>query len=179
MLEKINIPLEELRFDTDRFIIRPFKMSDIGPSYKMNLDPEVSRYTCDGDIPTEHGMEKRIIEDVFGDYEKFGFGRLAIEWKENGKFIGFTGLKYLDDLDVVDIGYRLKKEYWGLGIATEAGKISIDLGFNKLGLERIIAMILPQNTNSIRVAEKLGMQFKNDIEEQGQLARVYEISKWF
>jgi len=84
-----------LFIETERLLIRPFKMEDIEPSYVMNLDAEVSKYTGDGGVVSKKEIERRIVENVFGDYEKYGFGRLAVELKGENKFIGFAGLKYL------------------------------------------------------------------------------------
>lgn len=169
--------MSNLIIETERLLIRPFTMEDIEPSYAMNLDAEVSRYTADGGVLSKKEIERRIVENVFGDYKKYGFGRLAVELKGENKFIGFTGLKYLEDLDEVDLGYRFMKEYWGKGIATESGKACVNLGFNKLGLKRIIAMVLPENLGSIRVLEKLNFEFEKEIIEDNQLAKVYSLIK--
>jgi len=152
-------------------------MEDIEPSYKMNLDAEVSRYTGDGGVVSKKEIERRIIENVFGDYEKHGFGRLAVELKGENKFIGFTGLKYLEDMDEVDLGYRFMKEYWGKGIATESAKACLNLGFETLELNKIIAMVLPENIGSIRVLEKLNFEYEKDIIEDNQLAKIYSLIK--
>ena len=169
--------MSDIIIETERLLIRPFTMEDIEPSYAMNLDEEVSRYTADGGVVSKKEIERRIVENVFGDYKKYGFGRLAVELKRENKFIGFTGLKYLEDMDEVDLGYRFMKEYWGKGIATESGKACVNLGFNKLGLKRIIAMVLPENTGSIHVLEKLNFKFKKEIIEDNQLAQVYSLIK--
>ena len=166
-----------LFIETERLLIRPFKMEDIEPSYIMNLDAEVSKYTGDGGVVSKEEIERRIVENVFGDYEKHGFGRLAVELKEENKFIGFTGLKYLEDMAEVDLGYRFMKEYWGKGIATESAQACVDLGFNTLGLERMIAMVLPENKGSIRVLEKLDFVYEKEIVEDNQLAKVYSLIK--
>ena len=166
-----------LFIETERLLIRPFKMEDIEPSYTMNLHAEVSRYTGDGRIVSKKEIERRIVENVFGDYKKHGFGRLAVELKGENKFIGFTGLKYLEDLDEVDLGYRFMKEYWGKGIATESAKACVNLGFNTLGLKRMIAMVLPKNIGSIRVLEKLNFEYEKDIIEDNQLAKIYSLIK--
>jgi len=150
-------------------------MKDIEPSYEMNLDAEVSKYTGDGGVVSKKEMERRIVENVFGDYDKYGFGRLAVEWKAENKFIGFTGLKYLEDLNEIDIGYRFMRDYWGKGIATESGRAIIDWGFTKLGVEKIIALILPENIPSIRVSEKLGMKYEKDIMEYDLKLKLYSI----
>ncbi len=63
----------------------------------------------------------------------------------------------MPEFDKVDLGYRLKKEYWGMGYATEASKAIIDHGFNVLNLDLIIAIALPENKASIRIMEKVGM----------------------
>ena len=152
-------------------------MEDIEPSYKMNLDAEVSRYTGDGGVVSKKEIERRIIENVLGDYQKHGFGRLAVELKGENKFIGFTGLKYLEDMNEVDLGYRFMKKYWGKGIATESAQACVNLGFNTLGLKRIIAMVLPENKGSIRVLEKLNFEYEGEIIEDNQLAKIYALIK--
>lgn len=166
-----------LIIETERLIIRPFSVDDIEPSYAMNLDAEVSKYTGDGGIVTKEEIERRIIEDVFGDYEKHGFGRLAVELKGRNKFIGFTGLKYLEDMGEVDLGYRFMKKYWGKGIATESAKACVNLGFETLGLKKMIAIVLPENSSSIRVLEKLNFKYEKDIVEDNQLAKLYSLIK--
>ena len=171
------MPYSNLTIETERLIIRPFTLADIEPSYTMNLDANVSKYTADGGVVSKQEIERRITENVFGDYKKHGYGRLAVELKGENKFIGFTGLKYLEDLKEVDLGYRFMQPYWGKGIATEAGKACLELGFNSLGLTKIIAMALPENKNSIGVLEKLNFKFEKEIMEGNQLARLYSVYK--
>ncbi|MGB1102692.1 MAG: GNAT family N-acetyltransferase [Crocinitomicaceae bacterium] len=163
--------------ETERLLIRPFTLDDIPASYEMNLDAEVSKYTDDGGVVSLEEMERRIVEDVLGDYNKHGFGRLVVELKAEKKFIGFTGLKYLADLDEVDLGYRFMKKYWGKGYATESGKACLKFGFETLGLDKIIAMVLPENEGSIHVLEKLGFHYDKDIEEDGEMAKLFVIQK--
>jgi len=153
----------DFKLETDRLVLRPFHLNDIEPSYLMNLDPEVSKYTGDGGIVDKKEIERRIKEDVWGDYRKYGFGRMAIELKNENKFIGFCGLKYLPEMDEVDLGYRFIRKYWGQGFATEAGKASLDHGFLNLQLNKIIGLAMPENTASIHVLEKLGFQYEKNI----------------
>ncbi len=163
----------DVLLETDRLLIRPFKLSDIEPSYEMNLDAEVSKYTGDGGVVSKAELERRITEDVFGDYEKYGYGRLAVELKGVDQFIGFTGLKYLPDLEVTDIGFRFKRKYWGKGIATESSRAIIEYGFNDLMLDKIVGLVLPENIKSVNVLKKLGFIYEKDILEDGLLARQY------
>lgn len=162
-----------LYIETERLLIRPFTLEDIEPAYKMNLDADVSRYTSDGGVVNKEELERRIVENVFGDYEKHGYGRLAVELKVENKFIGFTGLKYLEDMDEVDLGYRFIKKYWGMGIATEAGRASLKFGFDSLNLDRIIGLVVPENIGSIRVLEKLNFKFEKDLYENDLLIKLY------
>ena len=166
-----------LKIETERLIIRPFRMEDLEASYEMNLDAEVSKFTGDGGIVSKKEIERRIIEDVFGDYKKHGFGRLAVELKGENKFIGFTGLKYLPDMDEVDIGFRFMKKYWGKGIATESANACIKFGFENLELNKIIGLVLPENIASIRVLKKLGFEYEKEFIEDRLKVHLYSIHK--
>ena len=164
-------------FETERLWLRPFTMDDVEPSYEMNLDSEVSRYTGDGGIQSLETIRERIQEDVLGDYARFGYGRFAVVHKKDQRFIGFSGLKYLERYKSVDIGYRLMRDYWGKGLATEASKPFIDMGFEQLNLNRIIGLVLPENKASVKVLKKLGLQYSHLIEEEGEFADLYEIDR--
>ena len=175
---KINdLSLDHLIIETERLLIRPFNLEDIEPSFEMNLDAEVSRYTGDGGVVSKQEIERRIVENVFGDYQKHGYGRLAVELKEERKFIGFTGLKYIENLKEVELGYRFMRDYWGKGIATETGRACIDLGFNTLDLSKIIAMVLPENEGSIHVLDKLSFKYEKQIIEDDLFIHIYSLFK--
>ena len=165
------------RIETERLILRPHTIEDILPAYEMNLDTEVSKYTGDGGVVSLSEIERRIKEDVMGDYAKYGFGRFAVELKSKNKFIGFAGLKYLEDLDEVDLGYRLMSEYWGKGYATEASRACVKFGFEVLELDRVIALVMPDNEASINVLLKLGFKFDTFIEEDGEQVKKYSLEK--
>ena len=164
-----------LIIETERLLLRPYTVNDIEAAYQMNLDPEVSRYTGDGGVHSLEEIDTIIRTHVLGDYQKHGFGRMAVVWKETNEYIGFSGLKYLPEFDAVDIGYRFKSAFWGKGIATEANLPFIDYGFKTLKLNKIIGMAFPENKASVRVLEKLGLRFKKWIEEDGETLAWYEI----
>ena len=162
---------------TSRLILRPFRTEDIQPAYEMNLDAEITRYTGDGGVVSRAETERRIKEDVLGDYAKHGYGRMAVELISENKFIGFCGLKYLEDLQEVDLGYRLMTKYWGQGLATEAARACVQYGFEELNVLNMIAFVLPENIGSVRVLEKLGFQYEKEVEEDGILAKLYRLEK--
>ena len=163
--------------NTERLLLRPFQLSDIPAAYEMNLDPLVSKYTGDGGVLSEAELSKRIREDVLGDYQKYGYGRLVVELKGVDSFIGFAGLKYLSDLDAVDLGYRFKPQYWGKGIATEAGMACVQYGWEELKLATILGFVLPANLGSVRVLEKLNFQFDRELREEGLCFHQYLLKK--
>lgn len=167
--------LPNLTLSTKRLLLRPFTPEDIHPCYLMNLDPEVSQYTGDGGVVSKAEVQRRITVHVLGDYKKYGFGRLAVELKATRQFIGFAGLKYLEDLKEVDLGYRFIKAHWGNGYATEAAHAAVSFGFEKLELKKIIAMAFAQNTASVRVLEKLGFEYEKNIVEDGEQVGWYEL----
>jgi len=168
---------DHLNIKTKHLILRPFSLNDVEDCYQMNLDTAVSKYTGDGGVVSKQEIRRRITDDVLGDYKIYGYGRLAVTLKSTGRFMGFAGLKYLTDLEEVDLGYRFMSKYWGKGYATEAATACLALGFDKLGLTKIIAMVLPENKASIRVLEKLGFSFEKEIMENGELTFVYAVYK--
>ena len=168
---------QQLRIETERLILRPFTMEDVAPSYEMNLDAEVSKYTGDGGVVSKKEIERRIRENVLGDYQKHGYGRLAVILKKENKFIGFSGLKYLEDRKETDLGYRFMRSYWHNGIATEAAIACLDMGFNSFNLSKIIAMVLPENKASIRVLNKLNFKYDREIIEDGLKAQLHTLMR--
>jgi RimJ/RimL family protein N-acetyltransferase len=163
--------------ETDRLLLREFDEDDAAAFYVMGSDPAIIRYTGDpggGLKSVEHALEI-LRSHPLADYRKHGFGRWACVLKESGKVIGFAGLKHLDDLGEVDVGYRLLPAHWGQGLATEASRAAVDYGFTHLRLGRIIGLVDPQNAASVRVLEKLGMTFVAVVEFRGQTAARYQI----
>ena len=142
--------------ETERLLLRKITLDDKEEIFKLHSDPEVQKYTGEPLVESIEEIEKAIKART-RDHEKYGYGRWATILKSEMQFVGWAGLAYLPEFDKVDLGYRLKKKYWGMGIATEASKAIIDYGFNVLNLDLIIAIALPENKDSIRVMEKAGM----------------------
>ena len=157
--------------ETERLLIREFVEDDAAAFHGFNSDPEVLRYT--GEPPTESVEQARRMIRAYPDYRKHGYGRWAVVYKPDDRVIGFNGLKYLDDLDQVDLGYRLLPDYWGRGIATESSLAVVRYGFETLDLERIIGLVVPQNVGSIRVLEKVGMRYQDMIPYFGE-----QVQRW-
>jgi RimJ/RimL family protein N-acetyltransferase len=153
--------------ETDRLRLREFTPDDAEAFYRLHLDPAVTRYTGDSPPPDVEHARAILVNHPIADYRKYGFGRWACVLKESGACVGFAGLKYLDDLKEVDLGYRLAPACWGRGLATEACRPVVRFGFDRLGLDHIIGLVDPENVASVRVLEKCGLTYAGMIEFRG------------
>ncbi len=151
---------------TERLFVREFVEDDAEAFYAFNSDPRVMRYT--GEPPSTSIQQVRQMIRDYPDYRQHGHGRWAVVYKPDDRVIGFNGLKYLDDLEEVDLGYRLRSDYWGRGIATESSLAIVRYGFETLGLRRIVGLVFPRNLASVRVLEKVGMRYDGLIEYFGE-----------
>jgi RimJ/RimL family protein N-acetyltransferase len=162
--------------ETERLWLREFVEEDTPAFLRIMSDPLVTHSTGDGGVITLEQAREVLLSRPIADYQKHGFGRWACVLKKSGEVIGFAGLKYLDELKEVDIGYRLLPGYWGFGLATEAARAAIAHGFARLGLQMIIGLVLPDNVASVRVLEKCGLMFTGMIEFQAETVARYVIS---
>jgi len=110
------------------------------------------------------GETMEQIQRISKHIAEYSYGFFALERKDNGRFIGFTGLSHpgfeADFTPCVEIGWRLSKENWGQGFATEAAEACLDFGFDALRLDVIYAFTAVQNKPSERVMQKIGMDKK-------------------
>lgn len=145
--------------ESERLLIRPFKLGDEEDVFAFSSDEEVNRYT--GDIMrTSLNDAKKIITDVWlPDYKNYGYGRFAVIYKPENKIIGFNGFKYHPDLDFTDFGYRFLSQYWGKGIATESSKMLLEYGFNNLPIDEVLGFVMEENKASSVVLKKIGFQY--------------------
>ena len=158
---------------TERCYLRPFEVNDAKDFYEMNNDTEVIQYT--GDTPFTSVIEAETFIKNYTAYDNYGFGRWAVCKILDGTFIGFCGLKYHKKGSFVEVGYRFKKEFWNYGYATETAKACVSYGFNSLKLPAIYCQVWEDNKASIRVAEKIGFNFKTTFIDHGKIAFQFEL----
>ena len=160
--------------ETDRLILRQFTLEDAPTMFAINSDPEVVRY-AEGVTPSSLDESIEHLRDgPLADYEEFGYGRWGMVLKQSDALIGFCGMKYLKELGLNEVGYRLERKHWGSGLATEAAGATLDYARRRLGMDYVIALIMEENTASIRVAEKLGMTSGGLIRFDGSDCLKYE-----
>jgi RimJ/RimL family protein N-acetyltransferase len=143
---------------TDRLLLRQWRDSDRDPFAALNADPAVMEH-----FPS---LQSREVSDGLIDrnlqaIDERGWGLWALEVKETGEFIGFTGLSVpsfeAPFLPGVEIGWRLAKGAWGNGYATEAALASLAHGFGPAGLDEIVSFTATTNVPSQRVMQRIGM----------------------
>lgn len=166
---------EGFRLATPRLLLRRWTAADREPFAALNADPEVMAHfpkTLD-----------RAASDALADYcdgcfDRFAFGLTAVERRDDGTFLGFTGLHrmrwYPED---VEIGWRLARSAWGQGFATEAAALWVGYARDVLRLPRLISIIHPDNAASFAVARKLGMRegWRGDSEDRPHVVMTLDL----
>lgn len=168
----------EILFETERFYLRKICLDDVQDFFELDSDPDVHKYLGKKPVKTiEQSAE--MIQDVLKQYQEYGIGRSAIIDKKSNAFIGWSGIKYetkvRTDYAYYDIGYRLKKAFWGQGIVTETGVASLKYGFEVLKLDKICGGAHVENIASNRILQKLGMTRTETFDFDGDPHHWYEI----
>jgi RimJ/RimL family protein N-acetyltransferase len=145
---------------TERLYLRRFTIKDAPAILKLLNDKDWILNIGDRGIRTEKEAEEYIKNRFLKSYDEKGFGFYAVILKASGEFIGSAGLVDRDGLDHVDIGYGLLPEFRAKGYAFEATKAVYDYGYEVLHLNKIIAIVNPNNKGSIKLLKKLGLNFE-------------------
>lgn len=167
---------ETLIIETERLLLRPFTSGDLDEFVVLCADPDVMRYIATGEAYSPERAQMRF-NSLIEHWNEHGFGLWAMIEKAGDEFMGFCGLQFLDDTREIEVGYRLAKRFWGRGLATEAARASLRFGFEELGLDRIVAVVQPENTASWRVLEKTGLRYVRDARFYDTDVRYYAITR--
>lgn len=149
--------------DTGRLSMRHLALTDAAFILELVNDPDWLRYIGDRGIHTEDAARDYITNGPRSMYARFGFGLYRVELREGGIPVGLCGLIKRDWLDDVDIGFALLPAYRGQGYAHEAAASTLNHGRTEFGLNRIAAIVSPDNADSIRLLERLGLRFERMI----------------
>ncbi|MCC2686683.1 MAG: family N-acetyltransferase [Paenibacillaceae bacterium] len=146
--------------ETPRLRLRDWEDEDLEPFSRLNADEQVMRY-----FPKTLSWEETAAsyKAFISEFRECGFGFYAVEIKESKEFIGFIGFHRAtfesDFTPCVEIGWRLKKEAWGKGYATEGAAACLSYGFAELGLGEVYSFTAEVNEPSKNVMRKIGMSF--------------------
>lgn len=148
------------RLQTPRLNLRPFTLADAGHIVQLLNQPSFIRFIGDRGVRTVADAENYLAEGPLKSYAQNGFGLWCVEETATQTFVGMCGLIKRPELEDVDIGYALLPEFWGRGYATEACAAVLNYARVTLKLNRLVAIVAPDNAASIRVLEKIGLQFE-------------------
>ncbi|HEY4363922.1 MAG TPA: GNAT family N-acetyltransferase [Bryobacteraceae bacterium] len=149
--------------ETARVRLRGWVEEDLEPLVAMCADARVMEF-----FPSVASREdtEAMLGRIRSHHARYGFGPWAMEVE--GEFAGALGLNWVryetSFTPCVELGYRMRAEFWGRGLATEAGRAALRYGFETLGLEEIVAFTIPANQRSRRVMEKLGLVYSGEFE---------------
>ena len=144
----------EFRIETERLILRPRREGDREANWLWMQDDEVMRYLPrQPRAEADERFDKQVALQAAQDHCFW-----VVERKADGKAIGFCGIvPPRPPLHEYEIGWRLIREAWGLGLATEAARATLAWAWENLAINTIVAITVPANTASWRVMERIGM----------------------
>lgn len=163
-------------FESANLFFRPLERSDASLLFDMHSRPEVMKHLG---MPSWTELEESVdyILSNRRSYSQHGFGRWVVERKSDLTWLGLSGL-IVDPYDqFIDLGYRFFPEYWGKGIATESVEAVLKYGVVDLKLKEVEARVALENVSSIRVLEKVGMQFTKKTTCMGIPAQAYKLKR--
>src|SRR6218665_3694991 len=152
----------DIKLSTARLTLRLLLDEDAAEMFALDADQRVLQYLPEA-VMAEPEEALKKIRYIQAQYQKNGIGRWAVIRKSDHAFLGWCGIKKVDDATTngrtgyYDIGYRFLPQYWGQGYAFEAAEACLRYGLDILGLEELHATVMKGNTASARIVEKLGM----------------------
>jgi RimJ/RimL family protein N-acetyltransferase len=158
-----------IEFETPRLRLRRWIDADREPFAAMNADPAVMEFFP---APQSRETSDASIDIWQSQFAAHGWSNWAAELRDSGRFIGFVGLsvprRVLPCSPCVEIGWRLAREAWGRGLASEAARGALRVGFERLGLQEIVSFTALANGRSRAVMERIGMRnAQQDFEHPG------------
>ena len=144
--------------ETERLLLRQWREADKSLMREMQTDPD---WMVNFPFVRTDAMSDRQVEKLTKEIDQLGFGFFALELKETAEFVGFTGLHVpgweADFSPCVEIGWGLRKAWWGRGLVSEAAKGCLDFASEELGLEEVLSFTTSANKKSIAVMERIGL----------------------
>jgi RimJ/RimL family protein N-acetyltransferase len=152
------LSIRVIELETPRLVLRTWRESDREPYAALNQDPRVMEH-FPGLIPRERS--EALVDGCIAAFASRGWGNWALERRDTGEFIGFTGLSIpradLPFSPCVEVGWRLAHAHWGFGFASEAALAALRVGFEQIGLGEIVSMTALTNLRSQAVMRRIGL----------------------
>lgn len=158
-----------------RLILRPLEPPDATAVFAIFGDREVMRYSLRGPL-ISRAQCRAFIEENRRREARLGFSFWGVVERAGGALVGTCGLAEFGFAPGgIELAYRLRRDRWGRGYATEAARATLAHAFGPLGMERVLAAVEPANTASVRVIEKCGFALVETCVLAGREARLYAL----
>jgi ribosomal-protein-alanine N-acetyltransferase len=146
---------------TERLLLERIRPEDLEDMVAMHQDDRFVAVFGHRSMP-EH--VRRFTAKHIEEWDRLEFSLWTIRDRETRLFIGRGGLRpvTIEGIEEVELGYALRPEWWGRGLATEMSRTALEVGFERLGLQSVVAFTMPSNVRSRHVMEKLGFTFERD-----------------
>ena len=163
-------------FPTDRLIASRFQPDDFDELCRLHRDPKVMATL--GGVRSDN-VTRRFLDENLAHWDKHGFGFWMFRDKIKAHVVGRGCLKYVEvgGSEEIEMGYTLRADYWGKGLATEMAQAMVNVGFEQLGLEDVVCFTLTTHHASQRVMEKAGFIFERNITHEDQPHVLYRLKK--
>lgn len=162
-----------MRLETPRLVLRRPRPEDADAFYEQWQDADAVQYV--GGVKTRDEVDE-MVERLARHWDWYEIGEFTVERRQDGAIVGRVGLQLWDPRDwtngkrarlsgdvETELGWKLRRDYWGLGYATEAALACRDWALGGLGRTRLISLIALENTASVRVAERIGESFEREV----------------
>ena len=156
-------PSTQRVLDTERLTLRRLCGDDAPFIVALLNDPSFIKNIGDRNVRTLDDARAYIANGPMEMYQRFGFGLFLVAPKETGTPIGICGLLKRDALNDIDIGFAFLPAYWSRGYAIESAMGVKAWATAELGVKRLVAIVLPGNTPSIRLIEKMGLRAETTV----------------
>ncbi len=152
---------------TERMILREFTYRDVDHLVDLDSDPEVTRYINGGKATPRDFIVDSVMPRIMSYYETYtDLGIWAALTQSTSEFLGWFHFRPNHaDKSEIELGYRLKRKFWGQGFATEGSLALVRKGFVELGVDNVVALADPDNGASRRVMEKAGLEYEKNVKE--------------
>ncbi|MDP9376625.1 MAG: GNAT family N-acetyltransferase [Actinomycetota bacterium] len=162
---------------TSRLALRPFVLEDAPAMRAVYEDEAVMRYVGTGRF-RDATMTAALLREYAEQQAKRGFAFWAVVEQASGRLIGDAGLTGLPAPEpALELGYTLRRDCWGRGLATEAARACVRVGFEVLGVPAVVALVEPANVASVRVVEKVGMERTGEQMMHGRKHHVFRLDR--
>jgi RimJ/RimL family protein N-acetyltransferase len=145
-----------MKLETARLTLRQWENDDVAPFWEIHRHPELRKFLTG---PNSLEETEKFVSRTRDHWTRYGYGLFAVEEKTTGQLVGFTGLiaiEWVAPVTGVEIAWRLRRDAWGKGYATEAARACLPVAFETLSVDPLVAIAVPENVRSHRVMERLG-----------------------